>query len=95
MHDLYWTPGFKGLDFNENGTLKIIRLLNIHKAHRYDDISIRMIQISDKTLLKSLIILFYFILLYFIYFVLFPDIWKSPNIICVYKKSDKQLVTNY
>ena len=61
MHDLYWTPGFKGLAFNESGTLKIIRLFNIHKAHGDDDISIRMIQISDKTLLKSL---FYFIIFY-------------------------------
>ena len=69
MHDLYWTPGFKGLDFKENGTLKIIRLLNIHKAHGYDDISIRMIQISDKTLLKSLIILFYFIIFYLFCFI--------------------------
>ena len=69
MHDLYWTTGFKGLDFNESGTLKIIRLLNIHKAQGYDDISIRMIQISDKTLLKSLIILFYFIIFYLFCFI--------------------------
>ena len=46
------------LDFNEDEVLKIIRSLNIHKAHDYDDISIRMIKICDKSLLKPLIILF-------------------------------------
>ena len=46
------------LDFNENEILKIIRALNIHKVHGHDDISIRMIQICDRTLLKPLIIIF-------------------------------------
>ena len=46
------------LDFNEDEVLKIIRSLNIHKAHGYDDISIRMIKICDKSLLKPLISLF-------------------------------------
>ena len=45
------------IDFNENKMLKIIRALNIHKAHVHDDISIRMIQICDRTLIKPL---FYF-----------------------------------
>ena len=46
------------LDFNENEILKIIRALNIHKAHGHDNISIRMIQICDRALLKLLIITF-------------------------------------
>ena len=46
------------LNFSEDEVLKIIRSLNIHKAHGYDDISIRMIKICDKLLLKPLIILF-------------------------------------
>ena len=41
------------LDFNEEDILKIIRALNIHKVHGHDDISIRMIKICDKSLLKS------------------------------------------
>ena len=45
------------INFNENKMLKIIRALNIHKAHGHDDISIRMIQICDRTLIKPL---FYF-----------------------------------
>ena len=46
------------LDFSEDEILKIIRALNIHKAHAHEDISISMIKTCDKSLLKSLIILF-------------------------------------
>ena len=45
------------LDFNENEILKIIRALNIHRAHGHDNIYIRMIQICDTTLLKPLVII--------------------------------------
>ena len=79
------------LDLNEEEILKIIRALNIHKAHGHDDISIRIIKICDKSLLKPLILLFQNSakLLYF------PDIWKRSNIIPLHKKNDKQLVENY
>ena len=46
------------LDFSEEEIVKIIRALNIHKAHGDDDISIRMIKICDKSLLKPSILLF-------------------------------------
>ena len=46
------------IDFNEDELLKIIRALNIHKVHGYDDISIRVIKMCDKSLLKPLILLF-------------------------------------
>ena len=79
------------LDFSEDKILKIIRAFNIHEAHDHDDISIRMIKICDKLLLKPLILLFqnsakvsYF-----------PGIWKRSNSIPVHKKNDKQLVENY
>ena len=69
------------LDFNENEILKI-RALNIHKAHGHNNISIRMIQICDRTLLKPLIIIFQNSVKYSYY----PDIWKRSNIIPVHKK---------
>ena len=79
------------IGFNEDEVLKILRVLNVHKAHGHNDISIRMIKICDKSLLKLLIILFpnsakssYF-----------PDIWKRSNIIPAHKNNDKQLVNNY
>ena len=43
------------LDLNEK---KIIRNLNVHKAHGHDDISIKMIKICDKSISKLLILSF-------------------------------------
>ena len=80
----------RSLDFKEDEILKIIRALNIHKAHGHDDISIRMIKVCDKSLLNPLIILFQNSTKSFHY----PDIWKDSNI-PVHKKNDKQLVQNY
>ena len=79
------------IDFNEDEILKTIRALNIHKAHGHDDISIRMIKICDKSLLKPLMLLFENSTKSSCY----PDIWKRSNIIPVHKKNDKQLVNNY
>ena len=79
------------ISFNEEEILKIVRALNINKAHGHDGISIRMIKICDKSLLKPLIILFENSTKSSCY----PDIWKRSNIIPVHKKNDKQLVNNY
>ena len=46
------------LDFRNDEILKLIRSLNFHKAHDYDDLFIRLIKICDKYLVKPLIILF-------------------------------------
>ena len=66
-------------------------VLNIHKAHSHNVVSIRMIKICDKLLLKILILLFHNSLKSFCH----SDIWKRFNIIPVNKKSDKKLVKNY
>ena len=72
----------RSLDFNEGELLQIIRALNINKARGHDDISIRMIKICDKSLLKPLIVLFRNSIKSSCY----PDIWKKSNIIPVHKK---------
>ena len=79
------------LHFNEEELIKIIRNLNVYKAHGHDDISIRMIKTCDKSILKPLILLFENSTKSSYY----PDIWKKSNIVPVHKKNDKQLVTNY
>ena len=79
------------LNFNEDEILKIIRALNPHKANGYDDISIRMIKICEKSLLEPLIILFKNPTKPSHY----PDIWKRSNIISVHKKNEILLVINY
>ena len=76
------------LDFKDDEILKIIRAINIYKAH--DDISIRMMKICDKSLTKPLIILFKNSTKSSYY----PDIWRRSNIIPVHKKTDIQLLTN-
>ena len=62
-----------------------------HKAHGHDYISIRMIKICDKSLLKPLILLFENSTKSSCYL----DIWKISNIIPAHKKNDKQLANNY
>ena len=79
------------LNFDEGELIKIIRNLNVHKAHGHDDISIRMIKICDKSIIKPLILLFKNSTKSSYY----PDIWKKSNIIPVHKKNDKRLVNNY
>ena len=79
------------ISFKLDEILKIVRALDINKAYGYDDISIRMIKICDKSLLKPLIILFENSTKSSCY----PDIWKRSNIIPIHKKNDKQLVNNY
>ena len=80
-----------GIDFDGDEILKIVRALNIHKAHGHDNISIRMIKICDKSLVKPLILLFENSAKSSSY----PDIWKKSNINPVHKKNDKRLVNNY
>ena len=79
------------ISFNEDEILKIVRALNINKAHGHHDISIRMMKICDRSILKPLIILFENSTKSSCY----PDIWKRSNIIPVHKTNDKQLVNNY
>ena len=67
----------RSLDFNEGKIVKIIRALNINKAHGHDGISIRMIEICDESILKPLLILFKNSLKFSYY----PDIPRKSNII--------------
>ena len=91
-NQIFLTQARQGsLDFNEEEILEIIRNLNINKAHAHDEISIRMIKICDKSLLKPLIILFENSIKSSCY----PDIWKKSNVIPAHKKNDKRLVNNY
>ena len=77
------------LDFNEGELLQIIRALNINKAHGHDDISIRMIKICDKSLLKPLTVLFRNSIKSFYY----TDIWKKSNIILFIEMTNNWLKT--
>ena len=76
---------------NEEVVLEIINALNISKAHGHDDISIRMIKLCFKSVVKPLSMIFNNCT----DTGTFPDIWKRSNVIPVNKKGDKQIVDNY
>ena len=71
--------------------LKIIRNLNVNKAHGHDEISIRMLKICDSSIVEPLMIIFKNCLK----FGIFPDSWKKSNIVPIHKKGDKQILNNY
>ena len=75
----------------EDNILKIMRALNINKAHGHDEISVRMIKICDEALVKPLSL----INKNCIDTGVFPDIWKKSNIVPIYKRGDQQIIDNY
>ena len=75
----------------DNDILKIIRSLDISKAHGFDDISVRMVKLCEDSLVKSFSIIFQNC----INSSVFPERWKKPNIIPIHKKNDKQLINSY
>ena len=79
------------LNINKDDILKIIRNLNVNKAHSHDEISIRMLKICDSVITEPLSIIFKNC----IYCGVFPDTWKMSHIIPAHKKNDKCSVNNY
>ena len=79
------------IKFDNNDILKIIRSLNVNKAHGHDGISVRMIKMCDESLVQPLSLIFRGCIDTGVY----PDTWKKSNIVPVHKKGDKQIVNNY
>ena len=71
--------------------LKIIKDLNPTKAHGWDGISIRMIEMCGVSLVVPLMVIFEKAIETGVY----PEIWKRGNIVPVHKKESKNLVKNY
>ena len=76
---------------SEEKILQIIRSLNPNKAHGWDEISVRMIKLSDAALVAPLKIIFTNCLRSGI----FPQIWKHGNVVPVHKENEKNLKGNY
>ena len=79
------------IQFRDQDILKIICSHNYNKAHGYDDISIRLLEICDSSFVKPLSIIFKNCLQTGI----FPNNWKKSNVVPIHKKGDKQLLQNY
>ena len=75
---------------SEEKILNIIRSLNPNKAHGWDEISLRMIKLSDVALVLPLKIIFTNCLRRG----LFLEIWKYATVVPVYKKNEKNLKGN-
>ena len=81
---------FTSIKFDNNDILKIIRSLNINKAHGHGDISVWMIKMCDESLVQPFSLTFRGCIDSGVY----PDTWKKSNIVLVHKKGDKQIVNN-
>ena len=74
------TARLSSINFNNADILKIIKSLNVNKAHGHDDISIRMIKLCSKSNVKPSSIIFK----HFTDNGIFHDIWKKSNIIIIH-----------
>ena len=79
------------LDFNIDNIIEIIHTLNPNKAHGHDVFSIRMILLSRESIVKPLYLLFKNCF----EASTFPLEWKKGNVIPIFKKGNKQEVSNY
>ena len=89
--DLETEARLTSINFSDNDILKIIRSLDINKAHGHDDISVRMVKICDDSMKKPLSIIYKNCIKTGMY----PNVWKKSNIVPVHKKGDKQIANNY
>ena len=87
----YTTSLLSFVDIKESDILNTLKSLNANKAHEHDDIPIRMLKLSQKSILKPLKLIFENCLRTR----LFPDQWKKANLVPIHEKGDKQLIENY
>ena len=87
----YTTSLLTSLDIKESDILNIQKSLDANKADGYGDISIRMIKLSRKSILKPLKRIFE----NFLRTRLFPNHWKKVSVVPIHKKDDKRLIENY
>ena len=64
---------------------KIIKTLDINKTHGHDEISIRILKLCDKSIVKPLSIIFSNCKLKYT----FPNLWKKSNVAPITKKEKK------
>ena len=90
-HTLPVAPPLTDLVISSEKILSIIQSLNPDMAHGWDDISVRMIKLCDKTLVFPLKLIFENCLRQGV----FPEKWKKANVVPFHKKNEKNLKENY
>ena len=81
----------QSITFSESDVIKIIRTLDVNKAHGHDNISVRMIKLCINSVAHPLTLIFQNSMAAGT----FPTQWKRANIVPIHKKNDKQIVSNY
>ena len=79
------------ISFEKEEVLKVIRHLNVRKAHGHNDISLRRLKICNSEVVEPLLLIYKTC----IDSGIFPDIWKRYHIIPTYKEIDKSIINNY
>ena len=79
------------IDVKDSDILNILKSPDPNKAHGHDDKSIRMLKLSQKSILKPSKLIFKNCLRTR----LFPNQRKKANVVPIHKKGDKQLIENY
>ena len=82
--------GISNIEIKEDHVLLIIKNLNPNKVHEWDNVSIRMIQLCGKPIVKPLKYLYESSLTAGI----FPEHWKKGNTIPVQKKESQNCLKN-
>ena len=82
---------FQSITFSESVVIKIIRALDVDKAHGHDDISVRMIKLSTNSVSHLLTLIFQNSMAAGT----FATQWNRSNIVPIKKKNDKQILSDY
>ena len=82
---------FSSFDIEDENIYKIIKTLDINRAHGHDEVSIRMLELCDKSIAKPLCIIFKNCKLK----KAFPNPWKKANVVPIHIKGEKDLIKSY
>ena len=79
------------LCLSKSDIIRLIKALDVSKAHDHDEISFKMIKICADSIGHPLTLIFQNSLVAGI----FANDWKKANIASIHKETDKQIVSNY
>ena len=78
-------------DIKEDDILLIIKNLKVNKAHRWDQLSIRMIKACSNSISFPLKLIFKSMINEGV----FPEDWKKSSVVPIHKKESKNLIKNF
>ena len=79
------------MDIEDEDIHQTIKTRDINNVHRHNEVSIRMLNLSDKSIVKLLSIIFKNYKLK----KTFRNLWKKANIVPIHKKGEIDLIKSY